>query len=73
MKAIVTTTIYSVSEAVKKFATFNDWNLYIVGDTKTPHQEYIDFEKEHTNVKYLSPEYQDTNYKEISDLIKRFD
>lgn len=69
MKAIVTTTIYSVSEAVKKFATFNDWNLYIVGDTKTPHQEYIDFEKEHTNVKYLSPEYQDTNYKEISDLI----
>ena len=34
MKAIVTTTIYSVSEAVKKFVTFKEWKVYIVGDTK---------------------------------------
>jgi len=52
MKAIVTTTIYSVSEATKKFATFKDWKLYIVGDTKTPHAEYEEFCKNHDNVSY---------------------
>ena len=69
MKAIVTTTIYSVSEAVKKFVTFKEWKVYIVGDTKTPHSEYEELEKENSNVKYLSPEYQEENYKDISDLI----
>ena len=69
MKAIVTTTIYSVSEATKKFAKFKDWHLYIVGDTKTPHEEYINFSKNNDNVSYLSPEYQEKNFKEISDLI----
>lgn len=69
MKAIVTTTIYSVSEATKKFATFKDWHLYIVGDTKTPHEEYINFSKNNDNVSYLSPEYQEKSFKEISDLI----
>jgi hypothetical protein len=69
MKAIVTTTIYSISEATRKFATFKDWKLYIVGDTKTPHDEYNEFCKEHENVFYLSPDYQEHNFKEISDLI----
>ena len=69
VNTIVTTTIYPVSEATKKFATFDDWHLYIVGDTKTPHEEYIDFSKNHNNVTYLTPEYQEENYKEISDLI----
>ena len=68
-KAIVTTTIYSVSEATIKFATFKDWHLYIVGDTKTPHDEYNDFCKDKDNVTYLSPEYQEEHFKEISDLI----
>ena len=68
-KIIVTTTIYPVSEAVKKFATFKDWTLIIVGDTKTPHNEYIELEKQNDNVKYLTPEYQEENFKEISDLI----
>ena len=35
-KIIVTTTIYSISEAVKKFAIFKEWLLIIVGDKKTP-------------------------------------
>lgn len=68
-KIIVTTTIYSISEAIKKFASFNEWKLIIVGDIKTPHEEYIEFEKHHKNVKYLTPEYQEENFKEISNLI----
>lgn len=68
-KCIILTTIYPISEATKKFSTFKDWNLYIVGDTKTPHDEYIEFDKNNENVKYLSPEYQEKNFKEISDLI----
>tara|TARA_B100001057_G_scaffold500688_1_gene617163 strand:+ start:4944 stop:5912 length:969 start_codon:yes stop_codon:yes gene_type:complete len=68
-KIIVTTTIYSVSEAIKKFVTFKDWKIIIVGDTKTPHSEYIELEKQHTNVKYLTPDYQEEKFKKISDLI----
>ena len=68
-KAIVTTTIYTVSEATKKFSTFRDWHLYIVGDRKTPHEEYEKFCKNHDNVSYLSPDYQEEHFKEISDLI----
>ena len=68
-KIIVTTTIYSVSEAVKKFATFKDWELIIVGDKKTPHEEYIKLTKDNDNVFYMTPEYQEEHWKEISDLI----
>lgn len=68
-KIIVTTTIYSVSEALKKFVSFKDWFIIIVGDKKTPHQEYINLVTLNGNIKYLSPEYQEENYKEISDLI----
>ena len=67
--AIVTTTIYSVSEAIKKFVSFKNYYIYIVGDKKTPHEEYIKLENDNTNIKYLTPEYQELHYKEISDLI----
>jgi len=66
---IVTTTIYNISEALKKFVTFKEWYLIIVGDKKTPHEDYINFEKKNDNVKYLTPEYQEEKYKELSDLI----
>ena len=68
-KIIVTTTIYSVSAALKNFATFKDWFLIIVGDKKTPHEEYIKFESENSNVLYMTPKYQEENWKEMSDLI----
>lgn len=68
MKTIVITTIYPISQATKKFASFEDWNLIIVGDKKTPHKEYIELSKK-DNVFYLTPEYQEENYKELSDLI----
>jgi hypothetical protein len=71
-KIIVTTTINSPTEATKKFAEISQrdgWVFIIVGDTKTPHSEYFELEKKYSNVKYLSPEEQERNYKEISDVI----
>ena len=68
MKTVVITTIYPISQATKKFASFEDWNLIIVGDKKTPHKEYIELSKK-DNVFYLTPEYQEENYKELCDLI----
>lgn len=71
-KIIVTTTINSPTEATKKFAEISQrdgWVFIIVGDTKTPHNEYFELEKKYSNVKYLSPEEQEKNYKEISDVI----
>ena len=68
-KAIVITTIYKVSEAINKFISFNEWKIFIVGDIKTPHNEYTKLCEDNSNVFYLTPEYQENNYKEISDLI----
>ena len=67
-KYIVTTTIYNISYALEKYASFEDWFLIIVGDKKTPHEEYYEFAKKN-NVFYLDPKYQEENYKELSDLI----
>ena len=69
INTIVTTTIYPISEATKKFASFKNWNFIIVGDKKTPHDEYIELANNNKNVIYLTPEYQEENFKEISDLI----
>lgn len=68
-KFIVTTTIYSPTKATKMFVEKKDWFFIIVGDLKTPHEYYYELEKQHSNVKYLSPEYQEKNYKELSDAI----
>jgi hypothetical protein len=65
MKTIVTTTIFPPSEAVKKFAKLEDWRLIVVGDKKTPHDLYKDI----PNLFYMSPEYQETTYPELSELI----
>lgn len=67
-KAIVTTTIYSPTEATKKFCNFcleNDWDFYIIGDLKTPDEEYENLE----GCKYLSPKEQEEKYKDLSDAI----
>ncbi len=71
-KAIVTTTINSPTEALVKFAEIGDqdgWDLIIVGDQKTPHQEYYDFEEKFECVKYISPDMQEGISKKLSDLI----
>jgi hypothetical protein len=69
MKCIVTTTINSPTEATLKFCEKSDWIFIIVGDKKTPHGEYFELEKQFSNVKYLTPEYQEMHYKELSDAI----
>jgi hypothetical protein len=68
-KILVITTIYPISNATKKFVTFKDWTIIIVGDKKTPHEEYFELENQNSKVKYLTPQYQEENFKELSDLI----
>lgn len=63
-KFIVLTTINAPTIATKKFISFQDWEVIIVGDKKTPHDLYTKLD-----CIYLTPEYQDQTYKEVSDII----
>ena len=65
MKYIVTTTIFEPSAALQKFASLPGWRLLVVGDKKTPHDSY----RSMSSIVYLDPDYQETHYKELSDLI----
>lgn len=67
-KFIVTTTINKPTEATQKFCKKKDWFFIIVGDKKTPEEEYRQLEKNHSNVKYLSHEEQDHLYPELSSM-----
>lgn len=69
IKSIVTTTINRPTEAIIKFCKKCDWMFIIVGDLKTPHDEYLELEKQFSNVKYLKPENQESKYKDLSDAI----
>jgi hypothetical protein len=69
-KFIVTTTINKPTEATLKFceiAKEKNWVFVIVGDTKTPHDEYKALEN--NNVIYLTPEEQEKLYPELSETI----
>ena len=55
----VTTTILEVNPAVEHFVTTFDANLVVVGDKKTNHTEWTEFEAAHENVMYLPPMQQD--------------
>ena len=71
-KFIVTTTINSPTEATHKFcdiADKKDFIFVIVGDTKTPHEEYEKLVEEHKNVVYLTPDVQDELYPALSEII----
>lgn len=71
-KFIVTTTINSPTKATLKFCEIADskgWTFVIVGDTKTPHEEYRKLEKDFRNITYLSPEQQESLYFELSEII----
>lgn len=63
-KFIVTTTIYSPSKATKCFCGMEGWQVIIVGDRKTPHDEYRDLD-----CIYLHPEEQESKYPELSAAI----
>ena len=69
MNYIVTTTIHSPTEAILRFCEKDDWSFVIVGDLKTPHQEYYDLEKRYPNVIYLPPVTQETLCKELNNSI----
>ena len=63
-KFIVTTTIQPPTEATIKYSEKPDWKLIVVGDKKTPKEEY-----KNINCLYLSPEDQEDLNKELSDSI----
>lgn len=63
MKAIVTTTIYPMTEAIERFQSLKDWHLIVAGDKKTPADYHLD------RGTYLSPQDQEKYDKELSDAI----
>ena len=63
-KFIVTTTIQPPTEATIKYSEKPDWKLIVVGDKKTPKEEY-----KNINCLYLSPEDQEDLNIELSDSI----
>lgn len=65
MNYIVTTTIYEPSETILILSKRKDWKLIVVGDLKTPHHLYHNID----NIIYLDPDFQEKNYKELSDAI----
>jgi len=64
MNFIVTTTINSPTEALIKFSEMKDWELVVVGDLKTPKQEYLDLD-----CIYLDVNSQEKINPELSNLI----
>jgi hypothetical protein len=65
-KFIVTTTINKPTTATLKFveiAKRDGWDFVVVGDLKTPHEEY-----EKLNLTYLHPDKQDELYPELSKI-----
>lgn len=67
-KYIVITTIYPPTEATLKYIK-KDWQIIIVGDLKTPHEDYYYLQKTSSNVLYLSPRDQEKMDKNLSDAI----
>ena len=63
-KFIVTTTIYSPTVATKRFCAMKGWQVIVVGDRKTPHDEYRDLD-----CIYLDPEAQELKYPVLSAAI----
>lgn len=64
-KVIVTTTINKPSKALIKFSLMKGWKLIVVGDLKTPHNDFLKMK----NIIYLSPTKQEKLFKKLSDLI----
>jgi hypothetical protein len=65
MKFIVTTTINPPTKALLKYASIPGWHVIVAGDLKTKHEQFSDLE----NITYLSPQDQESQHQELSDLI----
>jgi len=68
-KYIVTTTINKPSSATLGFIQKKDWTVIVVGDTKTPHDEYKKLQSKNPNFIYYTPEEQDKMYPNLSSVI----
>lgn len=72
MLSIVSTTINSPTTATLKFckiAQDKKFKFIVVGDLKTPHQEYVDLSRKYTSFTYLTPDDQKSIYPELSNII----
>lgn len=70
MKVIVTTTINPPTKALMKFLSFKNFDyVIVVGDLITPHSAYEELSVQHNNLIYLSPEFQEKEYKILSEAI----
>lgn len=73
IKSIITTTINAPTKATLKFceiAVEKHWQFIIVGDQKTPHEEYEQLcNRFGKNIIYLSPTDQEEKYTELSNII----
>ena len=68
-KIIVTTTINKPTIATIKFCKKKNFDFLIIGDLKTPHEEYIDLTKKYKNVIYLHPNDQNRLFRKLSKAI----
>ena len=72
-KFIITTTINHPTIATHRFADIakrDGWVFVIVGDTKTPHDEYLELQDEYrSHIIYLHPAKQTEMYPELSEAI----
>lgn len=68
-KYIVTTTINRPSSATLGFIKKKDWNVIVVGDTKTPHNLYEELSIINPNFKYMNPIEQEKKYPDLSAII----
>ena len=62
-KYIISTTINTPTDAIKKFDSLKDWKLIVAGDLKTPSNYKL------KNGIYLNPRDQEKISKKLSDLI----
>lgn len=63
-KIVVTTTINPPTKALRLFSETEGWHLIVVGDLKTPHEEYSQL-----NCTYYHPAQQEEDFPELSELI----
>ena len=68
-KVIVTTTINPPTEAINKYCAKEGWDMIIVGDKKTPHDEFYALAAANSHVTYMDPNTQDAKYHELSNVI----
>ncbi len=71
-KAIATTTIYPPSKALLRFieiAAQDDWHIFVAGDLKTPHQQYMALESRYPFFTYVSPNAQEFLNRKLSEAI----